>query len=262
MSYINPDYPTNVGSFAQHTYQGQQAYGANGTFYYGGAGYGTTNDVRRPDGFNQPQQPNYGTFTNPYGNYYGQPAQPAPQAQIPTGVGQMLSVQEQGVQPFSSYPPNNGTQPGFNQFMYDARRADANAAQAVGNNPWAQNQTTMSQPAPMPITQPVPQYPTGGGYYTPGYGDASAMYQYNGFAQNPFEKKPGVNMWDNMYVQQQPYVQPAPNPMQWTTPQQQAPQQNIYNFPQATPGYNPPPQPGSGATWKQMAEHSWEPNKY
>jgi len=252
-NYVNPDYPTNVGSFANHTWQGQQSYGTPGMFYYGGMGYGTT-DARRPDGMNQPQ-PNYGTFTNPYG--YTQPQSTPPQSQIPTGVGQMLSVQEQGVQPFSSYPPNNGT-PGFNQFMYDARRADANAAQAVGNNPWAQNQQTATQPTAMPMTTPMQQYPNGG-YYTPGYNDASAMYQYSGYGQNPFEKKPGVNMWDNMYTQPQPYVQSAPNPMQWTSPQQAQPQQNIYNFPQATPGYNPPPQQqGAGMTWRQMAEHSWD----
>lgn len=270
MSYINPDYPTTVGSFAQHTWQGQQSYNNGNTFYYGGAGYGTMmapdTGARRPDG-NAPQYT--GTFNQPTGYYGQQPQGVAPQAQIPTGVGQMLSTPEQGVQPFATYPPNNGTQQyGFNQFATEARRADANAAQAVGNNPWAQNQPA---PAPAPMPQPTPNYgyqmqPQQGTFgYTAGYADASAMYQYTQPQQNPFEKKPGVNMWDNFYVQPQPYVPAAPNQMQWTTPQQTPPpQQNMYNFP--TPnvcnGYAPYPPQQQGCfgntSWDAVSHQSWD----
>lgn len=255
MSYINPEYPTTVGSFAQHTYQGQQTFDNNG-FYYGGAGYTVPMDgARRPDGVYQQPYPN--TFNQPTG-YYGQTPVPAPQSQIPTGVGQMLSTPEQGVQPFATYPPTNGApQYGFNQFTTEARRADANAAQAVGNNPWAQSaQPVMTPPPAYPQMQP--QTPYG---YTAGYGDASAMYQYSQPQMNPFEKKPGVNMWDNFYVQNQPYVPAAPNQMQWNSPQTQPqPQQNVYSFPPNGNGYGypAPPNPGMATSWKELSEKSWK----
>jgi hypothetical protein len=262
MSYINPDYPTNVGSFAQHTYQGQQSFNNGNTFYYGGAGYGTMmapdNGARRPDGNVVPPQQPYGAFNQPTG-YYGQIPTPAPQSQIPTGVGQMLSTPEQGVQPFATYPPNNNTPYGFNQFTTDARRADANAAQAVGNNPWA-TQQPVQNPAPMMTPPPNMYQPQQTFNYNPGYGDASAMYQYGGFGQNPFEKKPGTNMWDNMYVQQQPYVQPAPNQMQWNSPQNTQPQQNVYSFPQAGscyPSTNPPAFQQTGS-WDEFSKKTWD----
>ena len=265
MSYINPDYPVTVGSFDQHTWSGQQAKNDQNTFYYGGMGYGTMfpdNGARRPDG-NMPQ---YGTFNQATGYYGQQPVMP-PQSQIPTGVGQMLSTPEQGVQPFSSYPPQNTTpQYGFNQFTTEARRADANAAQVVGNNPWAPTPTP--QPAPSYSYQPQPQNTFYYGYQSTGCVDAPAMYQYNQ-QQNPFEKKPGVNMWDNMYVQPQPYVPASPTPMQWSTPQTApAPQLNMHDFPSIPPvpqyggGYGyptyPPQQDMQQKSWTMISHQSWD----
>lgn len=268
MSYINPDYPVNVGSFAQHTWAGQQEQNNMNTFYYGGMGYGTMapdNGARRPDG----TMPQYGTFNQSTG-YYGQPAIPAPQSQIPTGVGQMLSTPEQGVQPFSSYPPQNpAPQYGFNQFTTEARRADANAAQVIGNNPWAPTPTQapppMTQPTPNYGYQPQPQNTFYYGYNTPGCSDAPAMYQYNQQI-NPFEKKPGINMWDNMYVQPQPYVPASPTPMQWGPQAPQTQQLNMHDFPQAPPmpqyggGYPtyPPQKDIAQKSWTMISHQAWD----
>mgnify|MGYP007056154306 CR=1 FL=1 len=265
-SFINnPDYPTNVGSFAQHTYQGQQSFG--GGFYYGGAGFGTMtpdNSPRRADGFapQAPQQYGYG-YAAPAGyGYPQQPVQPmAPATPAPTGIGQMLTTPEKNVQPFSSYPPSNG-QPGFNQLMTDARRADAFSAQATGNNPWA---TSQPAPAPVPMT-PQPQY----NYYTPqpqqlawgvGANDASAMYGYQQ-GQNPFEKKQGMNMWDNMYAAPQPYVQNPPSQMQWSSTPVQTQPPTVYQY-QVPPQQQypqfaqvPPPQQET-YSWMELSKKSW-----
>lgn len=262
MNYFdNPDYPTNVGSFAQHTYQGQQIYG-NG-FYYGGPGYGATDmGARRMDPGMPQQQP------NPYGYPQQQPAGVPPQTQIPTGVGQMLSTPEAGVMPYASYPPNGPTQPiGFNQMMTDARRADAGNTPNGGNNPWA---TTPAPTVPpqQPYTQPVYQQPVNaGGYsnysgYGYGYADASAMYKQP-YASNPFEKQPGTNLWDNLYTAPQPYVSPAPNGGAWPQPGQNV-QQNqpmVYNFPQQNqyPPMSAPQQPQQQPiNWYAVSKDNWK----
>lgn len=234
----NPDYPnTLTGTFAQYTTQGQQQ--MNQGFYYGGYGNGIVDmGARRMDGTVQ-QNPVYAQ-PNAYGYPQPQYQQPPVQQPIPTGVGQMLNAQEQGVQPFSSYPPSGpNAQPGFNNLMVDARRADAYAAQATGNNPWAANAT----PAPQPV-QPMPQmyqqYPTQYPAQYPQNQNAVFTAQPQ-IGNNPFEKKPGVNMWDNMYVQPQPYVSPTPNSqLQWQSPAPvQQPPQNMYNFPPQQPNMNP-----------------------
>lgn len=260
----NPDYPTSVGSFSQHTWQGQQAVGQG--FYYPGVGFGTMpadNSPRRADGYAQPQPAyGYGYAPMPGYPYPQQPVQPVvPQTPPPDGIGQMLTAPEKNVQPFSSYPPNNGQQ-GLNQMMTDARRADAYTAQAGGNNPWA-----TQQPAPpVPMQAPVPPQPQYGyGYTQPvGWGgmatnDAPAMYGYQP-GSNPFEKKQGMNMWDNMYAAPQPYVQQAPGQMQWTTAQVQTPPPTVYSFPNQQYGYPqapPPPTQQDTYNWMEVSKKSW-----
>ena len=260
----NPDYPTNVGSFSQHTNFGQQT-GAG--FFYGGMGYGTQmmpdNSARRADGLmpQQPMQQPYGYgYTQP-GYGYQQPNTIPPQAQIPTGVGQMLAAPEQGVQPFSSYPPNNGT-PGFNQFMTDARRADAGQSTVVGANPWAQNQPNMAAPVnPQMGTMPNPaiaQMMMPNGYPGQGYSDAQALYQYgNMMGNNPFERRPGMNMWDNMYTTPQPYI-PQNQPM-WTQTPTQPQQPAMYQFPTGgVPNMAPPIPQAPAPSWEELSKSSFK----
>ena len=258
--FDNPDYPTDatLGNFAQHTYQGQSAYGGYNNFYYGGPGYGTFgNEPRRAD-MPMPGQ-NYGyPQQSPYGMPQ-QPQQPAPQAQVPTGVGQMLSATENGVAPYATYPPN-GPSTGFNQLMTDVRRVDAQTNQSVGNNPWA---SSSPMPAPMPTPMPNMQMPSPTyQYQAPGYsgfGDAPAMYFTGG--PNPFEKKPGVNMWDNLYSSPQPYVSPSPVAPPWTNGQPTAPTTQACYFPQQYPGFPAPaPQP-QPVSWYEVSKGVWGGNK-
>jgi hypothetical protein len=248
----NPDWPSNVGSFEQHTSYGQQV----GTgFFYGGMGCTPMPDMgaRRPDGL-MPQQPQYGYgYTQPAA--YPQTGSIPPQSQIPTGVGQMLATPEQGIQPFSSYPPTG--QVGFNQMMTEARRADAGTASVSGANPWAQNQPVMTQPQSM-----MPQmYATGYPMQQPnqGYTDAPAMYQYGQqmIGQNPFERRPGMNMWDNMYTTPQPII-PMQQPM-WSQ-SQPTQQPTTYQFPNCSmPGMMaPPPMPqNNGPSWQELSHNSF-----
>jgi hypothetical protein len=249
----NPDWPTNVGSFEQHTSYGQQA--ANG-FFYGGMGYAPMPDMgaRRPDGLVQQQsQPGYG-YAQPNPNY-PQTGSIPPQAQIPTGVGQMLATPEQGVMPYSSYPP--ATPVGFNQMMTEARRADAGNASAMGTNPWAQNQPITPQPMPMPQQQMyATQYPMSP--QPQGYADAPAMYQYGPqmMGNNPFEKRPGFNMWDNMYTNPQPII-PMNQPM-WSN-QPVAQQPTTYQFPTNCnmPMMPPPPPQVPAPSWTELSKNSF-----
>jgi hypothetical protein len=256
----NPDWPENVGSFMNHTSYGQQQVGTG--FFYGGMGCAPMPDTgaRRPDGL-MPQQPapqqyGYG-YAQPNPNYPQTGAIP-PQSQIPTGVGQMLATPEQGVQPFSSYPPAGPTA-GFNQLMTEARRADAGTASAMGANPWAQ---TQPQVTPQPMPMPSQMYATPNMYPVPmgnsaGYADAQAMYQYGPqmMGNNPFERRPGMNMWDNMYTTPQPII-PMNQPM-WNT-QPVAPQPTTYQFPTGAPSMMPPPiQQAPTPSWTELSHNSF-----
>jgi len=244
----NPDYPTNVGSFGTNIFQQNQSAGYGNQFYYGGAGYGTQmvpdTAARRADGFavQQPVQQYPGSFSQPQ-------QQVPPQSQIPTGVGQMLSTPEQGVQPYSSYPPNNNT-PSFNSFMTDARRADAHMAQAVGNNPWAQNQVP-----PPPVTQNPGYVPPQQMGYAPMQGDAMTQYGPQFMGNNPFDKSKQTGGWTNQYMAQQPYVQQ--NPTMWQNPNQvQQPAPVVYSFPNNNP-MGMFPQQGPTLGWEAMSNQSW-----
>lgn len=249
----NPDWPTNVGSFEQHTSYGQQM----GTgFFYGGMGCAPMPDMgaRRPDGM-MPQQPQYGYGYGQPNPNYPQTGSIPPQSQIPTGVGQMLATPEQGIQPFSSYPPTG--QMGFNQMMTEARRADAGTASAAGANPWAQAQPAMTTPQPtMPQMYATPGYPMP--QAPQGYADAQAMYQYGSMmGQNPFERRPGMNMWDNMYTTPQPII-PMNQPMWSQAPMQTQP--TTYQFPTGgyAPNMAPPPSlQNNGPSWQELSNNSF-----
>lgn len=260
--FDNPDYPTNasLGNFAQHTYQGQSAYGGYNNFYYGGPAYGTVGTEPRRADIPMPGQ-SYGYPQQPYGMPQQQQPVP-PQTQVPTGVGQMLSAPENGVSPYATYPPSGPAMGGFNQLMTDARRADINTTQSVGNNPWAQAPAPMPTApmptAPMPTApMPAPTYQYQAPAYTGGgYGDAPAMYFTGG--PNPFEKKPGMNMWDNLYSAPQPYVSPAPVAPAWTSGQVTPPTTQACYFPQQYPGMPAPaPQP-QPVSWYEVSKGIWK----
>lgn len=251
---INPDYPTNTGSFLSHTYQPQPQF-QNNTFYYGGMGSmpGTfQQDSRRNEPMmnpTQPAQPNnwndqMAAFQALYAKNNGcsMPQQPQYQ-QYPTSP---ISVPvEQNIQPFSSYPPEYQapTNPFGMNVQTDSRRFDPNAPQST--SPWTQ--TTPSAPAystPNPFVQN--QFPN-----TVPTMDCSAMYtQCN---VTPITRK--TQQWENTYTQPNPsqlpvanWTQYIPNPQQASGPVYPTP------APPAVPSVTP------DTSWESIAKQNF-PNK-
>ena len=234
--YQNPDYPTGVVNFMQFTEP--NTCGNNTSFYYGGGGYVADSAPRRAA---NPFAQNQGYYSQP--SYYPQSQQSTPQSsQYMSGsVADMLSMPEKNIQPYSSYGNTNTNMNGFNNYITEARRADAYNASQTGNNPWAQPaaptpaQTVQPQnngQVVNPFSPPAPQ-PYYYGYSSTG-AELPGMYSTPGY--QAYEQKVGVNVWDNMYGQPQQNYNINPM-MSRPWPEAQNPQQRPvnYNFPQPTP---------------------------
>lgn len=244
-NYYNPDYPTNVGNFVQHTYE------SNGnpydqTFYYGG---GSIN----PFGDNQMSPIPPDSRRNMFGNTNPQ--------QFNDGYVQpnRMGIPEQQVQPFSSYPSgtpsNNPGNVPFNSLIESRRNLSQPPAMPVQqnqqvnpvfNNPWA--------------VQPVG---TVNPNFTNPYGDQNNYgYPYvemgtsSLYGRDPnrftFDRKQGC--WDNMYTTPRAPIAPdinwnnnnAPTNLNPMGQVQQAPYQNIVQYPK------------TNESWIDMANKIWK----
>lgn len=236
-NYFNPDYPTNVGYFTQHTYENTNP--SEQSYYYNG---GAVNPFAQSSQFNQQTaQPdsrrNVGLPNNTQTVNNGYPQNNTQQA-----------VPETQIQPFSSYPsgtPNNGNgQVPFNSLI-DSRRnvgLPNNTQQVTQNNvqnPW------IAQPAGSTTTYPYNYNIPVNSYGYPGVEIAtSALYDDpNKFG---FDRKQGC--WENMYTT--PRVPTAPD-INWNAQSQQnlnpiGYQQNIVQYPR------------TNESWADIAKNIWK----
>lgn len=233
----NPDYPTNTGSFLQHTYRQPEM--VNETFYYAGGGTVTQNP------FNPMTDSDSRRNIGMYGGYN-------PQMSYQQPAVQNTNNQQTQVMPFSSYPsgvPNNGT-PAFNA-MAESRRNTAVAVNNNGNvNPWSNVQQPTAPTAPTVFPQQNANMYSNP-YANPyAYNNPCCDYQtaalYGG-SFNSFDKKNGC--WDNMYTEPRPIPQPyidwnhAMNAQHVQSYQPQYPQVSQY--------------PQTNLNWVDIAKQNW-----
>lgn len=254
--YVNPDYPTQGGSFVNNTYTAPSNFGSD-SFYYNGGGI-------NPFG-NQPMDSRRNVFS-PMGY-------PIPQQQPQSYVS------EQNLMPYSSYPPQSPQQAmnqcgyGNGQINYssfvDSRRN--NPAAAMGQTQFPTGQSTPQTTNPWSTTQqPTQPVMNNNPYVTNPYAN-----QYNYVIEpsvaalyanpiNGFEKK--TNYWENQYTMPQYIQQPNIN---WNTSNQMS--MNPYNqygmLPQNPygsnqnmiyqPQYNAPIFPKVNMSWEDIAKQNW-----
>jgi hypothetical protein len=230
---INPDYPTNVGNFLMHTYDGCQMPQNFQTCYYNGMGMVSMQpDSRRNEPMpNQmpmmmPQQ----TFSQPDMNaalksLYQQPAYAMPPA----------PASEMNIKPFSSYPPEYQA-PGSQSTLMDSRRFEQS------NNPWANAQNQMPNPFANTVGNTQMNVPQ---YVNPCMECATMYGTYNA---QPVQKK--MQQFENMYAQSQPMTVPDIN---WNVPQQNSFVQSQAVYPTFQMGQ--PQNPNE--SWMNIVNSSW-----
>lgn len=240
---INPDYPTDSGSFVQHTYQNQPTF--NDTFYWNGGTNNMYNDGSRRNVANPSQAP------NPF-QQYGQ-VQNNPQMMNPQQYGNGMPQQQ-----------NQGPV-GLNG-MIESRRTINNAI-PTQNNPWARDQQMQPQvppPSMNPVTQPPVSYQNmqsqqtnpymnNNGY---GYNDHNMGALYNN-SYSSFDRK---GSWEYSRTQP-PRNYPMPN-VDWNA----STVSNTYGYSNQNPylnmcGNNQPAFPTAQMNWADIAKENWAYNR-
>lgn len=255
----NPDAPTEIGSFLQHTYQQPTQNPMDSSFYYND---GSTNPF---DTYGQLQSDSRRNImannnmcnmnnTNLYGmNTYGMNNGYNTQMQQP--------VVEQPIMPFSTYPsgmPNQQQQlqPAFNSLVDSRRNATAVNNNANTTNPWATTNQQPMQPAQgyqMNQAQQPMQY-NNQMYYSNMQPACSSLY---GNSINNFNKKDAY--WDNQYTNPQYLMTPNVN---WNASTNLNPmgnmntQQQQYQQPQQMYG-NMAQYPKTNMSWVEIVEKNW-----
>lgn len=242
---FNPDYPTNLGSFLQHTYRPME--NANESFYWAGGA------------------------VNPFGNQYNNMDSRRNMGVVgcfPTmGMNNnppQVANSEANVMPFSTYPPstptannNFGTTPAFNSLLDSRRNAPMPTNTNAAVNPWATNQAQQPQITPQMNQSTSFSNPWSNPYMNPqgmcGYNaycsDPSTMALYEGL---PFGYDKKAVCWENQYTVPRQVQSPVVN---WNTNlnpmgQQQSVPQPMY----------PTQMPKTNMTWAEIAERNWGSN--
>ena len=248
----NPDAPTTIGSFLQHTYQQPNQNSMNNSYYYNGGNpfdmYGQQqSDSRRNmmtnNGVNNMNNNmNFGMTNNGYGM-------------------QMQTQQqnfEQPVMPFSSYPSGVPTSqqngmPAFNSLVDSRRNATAVNNNAATTNPWStanQQQQNFQMNPQQPMMQNN-QMMYGQNYdYSQQPMSCSSLY---GSSINAFNKKDAY--WDNQYTNPQFMMTPT---VDWNAATNLNPMGNNMGYQQQQQQYPTMPQyPKTNMSWAEIAERNF-----
>ena len=159
----NPDYPSSASSFSQYTYQ--PAAQADMYYYAGG-----NNAMFSGGPFNDPYA--YGQ-PDSRRNFGGMPMNPVNPFQQFGQPNAQMSVPEEQIQPFSSYPPSAPTQTpngtaapmGLNSLI-DSRRNITQNTSTASMSPWAQQKQNTMQALYGNTTFGFDRHDTWDNYYT------------------------------------------------------------------------------------------------
>ena len=248
----NPDYPSSASSFAQYTYQPT----AQADMYY----YAGGNNAMFSGGpFNDPYAYGQPDCRRNFGGMPMNPVNPFQQFGQPNA---QMSVPEDQIQPFSSYPPSAPTQTpngnaapmGLNSLI-DSRRNITQNTSTASMSPWAQQkQNTMQAPVQVPQTIPTVPQNTNGWFnngYNMGYNVDMNMQSLYGNTSFGFDRH---DTWDNYYTKERQL--PPPNINWGAINEAHAPYNNRPVQPQIPANQCPVP----SVNWRESAEKIWNQN--
>lgn len=250
----NPDAPTTVGSFLQHTYQQPNQNSMNNSYYYNGGNPFDMYGQQQSDSRRNMMTNNVMNNMNQYGGMNN------------NGYGMQMQTQqqnfEQPVMPFSSYPSGVPTTqqndvPAFNSLVDSRRNATAVNNNAATTNPWStanQQQQNFQMNQNMMNPQQSMLYNNSQMMYGQSYDymqqpmSCSSLY---GNSINAFNKKDAY--WDNQYTNPQFMMTPNVN---WNATTNLNPMGNMgYQQQQQYPTM--PQYPKTNMSWAEIAERNF-----
>ena len=248
---INPDYPTNTGSFLIHTYEGSQMPQTFQSCYYNGMGTVCVQpDSRRNAPLPNQMMPMQPQMQQPQ----LMPNQMMPQMDMNAALKSLyqqpayampVPASEMNIKPFSSYPPEYQA-PGSQPALMDSRRFDQTG------NPWAPQ---MPQTVQAPQSQMPNPFANTVGYMQPNMPqyvnptmDCASMY--GSYTAQPVQKK--MQQFDNPYAQPQPQSIPDIN---WGAARQQ--QNGFTQSAVAYPMINMGQPQNPNELWTSIADRIW-----